>query len=283
MKYGVHLFATEDSIQPAEFAKAAEDRGFESVWFSEHTHIPVKFLNETGVERNLPDYYWQTYDPFIASALAAAATKTIKIGTGVSLILEHDPIALAKTVATVDHISSGRFIFGIGVGWLAEEMENHGVSYSTRYSQADDQISAIKAIWTEQEPQFRGKYVNFSKMKSFPKPLQSPYPLVIGGGGKGEKSLNFIISHCDGWMPIVGRIDWHEIKQGISNLHQRASKLGRDPESIELSIFCWSPPDGSTISDMEASGIKKIVISLEAKDREEALTLIDQYTKLIMS
>ncbi len=281
MKYGIHLFATEDSIQPAEFAKAAEDRGFESVWFSEHTHIPVNFLNSAGAERNLPDYYWQTYDPFIASTLAAAATRAIKIGTGVSLILEHDPITLAKTVATVDQISSGRFIFGVGAGWLAEEMENHGVSYSTRYRQIDDQLSAMKAIWTEGEAEFRGEYVNFSKLKAFPKPLQSPYPPIIGGGGAGTKSLDFIITHCDGWMPILGLQDWPELKAGISDIHQLALQAGRDPESIELSIFCWSPPDKSVIEDMEMQGVEKIILSLEAKIRGEAFPLLDKYAKLV--
>ena len=281
MKYGIHLFATEDSIQPAEFANAAEDRGFESVWFSEHTHIPVNFLNSAGEERKLPDYYWQTYDPFIASALAAAATRAIKIGTGVSLILEHDPIALAKTVATVDQISSGRFIFGVGAGWLAAEMENHGVSYSTRYRQIEDQLSAMKAIWTEGEAEFQGEYVNFSKLKAFPKPLQSPYPPIIGGGGAGTKSLGFIITHCDGWMPILGHTEWSELKAGISDVHQRALQAERDPESVELSIFCWSPPDKSTTEDMQMHGIKKIVISLEAKNREEAFPLLDKYAKLV--
>jgi len=281
MKYGIHLFATEDSIQPAEFAKAAEDRGFESVWFSEHTHIPVNFLNSAGEERKLPDYYWQTYDPFIASALAATATRAIKIGTGVSLILEHDPIALAKTVATVDQISSGRFIFGVGAGWLAEEMENHGVSYSTRYRQIDDQLAAMKAIWTEGEAEFQGEYVNFSKLKAFPKPLQSPYPPIIGGGGAGTKSLDFISTHCDGWMPILGFQDWSELKAGISDLHQRALQAERDPESIELSIFCWSPPDKPTTEDMKAHGVRKIVISLEAKNRGEAFPLLDKYAKLV--
>ncbi len=281
MKYGIHLFATEDSIQPAEFATAAEDRGFDSVWFSEHTHIPVNFLNSAGAERKLPDYYWQTYDPFIASALAAAATIAIKIGTGVSLILEHDPIALAKTVATVDQISSGRFIFGVGTGWLAEEMENHGVSYSTRYRRIEDQLSAMKAIWTEREAEFQGEYVNFSKLKAFPKPLQSPYPPIIGGGGAGTKSLDFIITHCDGWMPILGLQNWPELKAGISDMHQRALQAERDPESIELSIFCWSPPDKSTTEDMEMQGVEKIVISLEAKNRGEAFPLLDKYARLV--
>lgn len=281
MKYGIHLFATEDSIQPAEFAKAAEDRGFNSVWFSEHTHIPVNFLDSAGEERKLPDYYWQTYDPFIASSLAAAATSAIKIGTGVSLILEHDPIALAKTVATVDQISSGRFIFGVGAGWLAEEMENHGVSYSTRYRQIEDHLSAMKAIWTEEEAEFRGKYVNFSKLKAFPKPLQSPYPPLIGGGGAGTRSMEFIISHCDGWMPILGHTEWPELKAGFSDMQQQALKVERDPESIEFSIFCWSPPDKPTTENMETHGVKKIVISLEAKNREDAFPLLDDYAKLI--
>lgn len=282
MKYGIHLFATEDSIQPAEFAIAAEDRGFDSVWFSEHTHIPVNFLNSAGAERKLPDYYWQTYDPFIASALAAAATRAIKIGTGVSLILEHDPITLAKMVATVDQISSGRFIFGVGAGWLAEEMENHGVSYSTRYRQIGEQLSAMKAIWTDEEAEFQGEYVNFSKLKAFPKPLQSPYPPIIGGGGAGIKSLDFIITHCDGWMPILGFQDWPKIKSGISDLSQLALQIERDPESIELSIFCWSPPDKSATEDMKMQGVKKIIISLEDKNREKTLPLLDEYAKLLL-
>ena len=133
MKYGIHLFATEESIRPGELAREAEARGYDSVLFSEHTHIPVNFLKNTDVGRNLGNYYWQTYDPFIAATLAAAATTNIKVGTGVSLILQHDPITLAKQVATLDQISSGRLVFGIGAGWIAEEMANHGVSYRTRY------------------------------------------------------------------------------------------------------------------------------------------------------
>ena len=143
MKYGLHLFATETSIQPTEFAQAAEARGFESAWFSEHTHIPLSYLEADIGQRKLPDYYWQTYDPFIASSLAACATNQIKVGTGVSLVLEHDLIALAKTVATVDQISAGRFIFGVGPGWLAAEMENHGVQYPSRYMRIAEYLAAM--------------------------------------------------------------------------------------------------------------------------------------------
>jgi len=282
MKYGLHLFATETSIQPAEFAKAAEKRGFESVWFSEHTHIPVNFLNAEEGERKLPDYYWQTYDPFIASTLAACATEKIKIGTGVSLVLEHDPITLAKTVATVDQISYGRFIFGVGPGWLAEEMENHGVKYPTRYKRIVEYVSAMKLIWSESEPEFHGTYVSFSPIKSFPKPLQSPWPPIIGGGGTGSKTLDFVANHCDGWMPILGYPEWSEIKQGISQIKSGAFPSDRAPGSIAFSIFCWSPPDQATNEDMQKQGVSKIVISLEGKTRDEAMPLLDEYAKLII-
>lgn len=281
MEFGTHLFATEHSIQPSVFAKESEDRGFESVWFSEHTHIPTDFLNSGDGSRKLPDYYWQTFDPFIASTLAAAATHTIRIGTGVSLVLEHDVIALAKTVATVDQISSGRFIFGVGPGWLAGEMENHGVSYSSRYRHIDEQMSAMKAIWSEEEAEYHGDFVHFSSMKSFPKPFQSPFPPIIGGGGTGSKSLGFIVQHCDGWMPILGQTDWTTLKDGISKLHLTAQMAGREPEGFELSIFCWSPPDESTLEDMLLHGIKKIVISFEARSEHESLSLLDEYAELI--
>ena len=281
MQYGTHIFATENSIHPAEFARGSEERGFESVWFSEHTHIPVNFLNSGERNPPLPDYYWQTYDPFIASAIAAAAAEFINIGTGVSLVLEHDAIALAKTVATVDQVSSGRFIFGVGAGWLAEEMENHGVSYRTRFRQLDEQISAMKAIWTDELAEYPGEFVNFSKMKSFPKPCQTPYPPIIGGGGAGKKTLDFIINHCDGWMPILGSPKWPEIRAGIAEINQRLERSDRAPGAVEFSIFCWSPPDEGTTEDMEAHGIKKIVISLEAKNREESLPLLDEYAGLM--
>lgn len=277
MKYGLHLFATETSIQPAEFARAAEERGFESVWFSEHTHIPVSFLDAGAGERKLPDYYWQTYDPFIASALAAATTDRIKIGTGVSLVLEHDLIALAKTVATVDQVSNGRFIFGVGPGWLAGEMENHGVQYPTRYQRINEHLSAMKEIWTKDEPRFEGKFVNFSALKAHPKPLQSPHPPIIGGGGAGPKTLEMVARNCDGWMPILGYPDWPEIKKGIAQL-----KSGHPGgKSIEFSIFCWAPPGASTLDDMRSQGVSKIVISLEAHARDAALQALDKYAHLI--
>jgi probable F420-dependent oxidoreductase len=278
MQYGLHLFATEHAIQPAELAISAETRGFESVWFSEHTHIPVRFLKGAPGRRKLPDYYWQTYDPFIASTLAACATQAIKIGTGVSLVLEHDLIALAKSVATVDHISGGRFIFGVGPGWLAEEMENHGVQYATRYSRIAEYLSAMKIIWTEAEPEFQGRFVNFSPIKAYPKPLQAPHPPIIGGGGAGPKTLAMVAEHCTGWMPILGSPGWAEIKAGIKQL--KSGVL--DGKDLEFSIFCWAIPGEKVLDDMQTHGVSRLIISLEALPRDEALGLIDDYTKLIV-
>ena len=183
MQYGIHLFPTEHSIQPNELALAAEERDFDSVWFSEHTHIPVKFLNSGEDGPALADYYWQIYDPFIAATLASAASKTIKIGTAVCLVIEHDPIILAKKVATIDQVSSGRFLFGVGAGWIAEEMKNHGVAYRTRYRLLAEQIAAMKKIWSQDEAEFHGEHINFTKLKSYPKPIQSLHPPILAGGG----------------------------------------------------------------------------------------------------
>src|SRR5215217_1534397 len=158
MQLGVHVFPTQHSIQPDELARAAEDRGLDSVWFSEHTHIPNRFLNTPGRGSSLPDYYWQTYDIFVAMTLAAAATKDIKIASGVSLVIEHDPIILAKEIATLDLVSRGRFIFGVGAGWLESEMADHGVVYRSRFQLMKEQIRAIKEIWTTAESEFHGKF-----------------------------------------------------------------------------------------------------------------------------
>lgn len=280
MHYGIHSFVSEYSMQPDELARSAEERGFESVWFSEHTHIPVKFLNSGEDGPALPDYYWQIYDPFIAAALASAASETIKIGTGVSLVIEHDPITLSKKVATIDHISNGRFLFGIGAGWIPEELENHGVSYRTRYRLLAEQIAAMKKIWAQEKAEFQGEFVNFSELKSYPKPTQSPHPPILYGGGTGPKALEIVVNNCDGWMPILEIHEWHHIKKGIADLRQRAAKIGRNPASIELSVTCFSPPDQQTRDEMVTMDIKRIVISLEAKSKDEALPLLDQYADL---
>lgn len=276
MQFGVHIFPTETSFQPDELARAVEERGLESLWFSEHTHIPVRFLTEPGRGPTLPDYYWQTYDIFIAMTLAASATKNIKVATGVSLVIEHDPILLAKETATLDLVSKGRFIFGIGAGWLESEMADHGVVYRTRFQLLKEQLQAIKAIWTTDESEFHGRFVNFDRMKAFPKPYQQPHPPIIMGGA-GEKSLECAAELCDGWAPWL--MEWSKAKETIVELRQLAAANGRDPASLEISLFEKSIPDQKTIAEMETVGVKRIVLTIFAQSREEALPSLDLLAK----
>jgi len=277
MQFGVHIFPTEHSFQPDELARAVEERGLESLWFSEHTHIPVRFLEAPGRGPSLPEYYWQTYDIFVAMALAAAATKDIKIATGVSLVIEHDPILLAKETATVDLLSKGRLIFGVGAGWLESEMADHGVVYRTRFQLLKEQIRAIKEIWTTDESEFHGKLVNFDKMRAFPKPYQRPHPPIIMGGA-GERAIEGAAEVCDGWAPWL--MEWTKAKEAISELKRQTAANGRDPGLLEISLFEKSMPDKKTIADMEAVGVKRIILTIFGQSREEALPTLDLLAKI---
>lgn len=277
MLFGVHVFPTQFSFQPDELALVSEERGFESVWFSEHTHVPVRFLNSPERKSPLPEYYWQTYDIFIAMSLAAAVTKNIKLGTGVSLVVERNPIFLAKETATIDLLSKGRFIFGIGAGWLEAEMADHGVSYRTRFQLLKEQIRAIKEIWTTPESEFHGKYVNFDKMKAFPKPYQQPHPPIIMGGA-GEKAIDCAAELCDGWAPWG--MEWTSVKKAIGELKQKAVGNGRDPNTLEISLFEESIPDENIIEEMEIAGIKRLILTIFGQNREQALPILDLLAKI---
>ena len=273
MQFGVHIFPTQYSIQPDELARAAEERGLDSVWFSEHTHIPVRFLEAPGRGSRLPTYYWQTYDLFVAMTLAVAVTKNIKVASGVSLVIEHDPILLAKETATVDFLSKGRLIFGVGAGWLESEMADHGVVYRTRFQLLKEQLRAIKEIWTTDESEFHGRFVNFDKMKSFPKPYQRPHPPIIMGGA-GGRSLEIAAEVCNGWAPWV--MEWAKAKESIAEIKRQATAKGRDPNSLEFSLFETSIPDERSMADMEKTGVKRIILSVLGGSREDALPALDR-------
>lgn len=276
MQFGVHVFPTEHSIQPDELARLAEERSLDSVWFSEHTHIPMRFLEAPGRGASLPAYYWQTYDIFVAMALAASVTKNIKVASGVSLVIEHDPILLAKETATVDLISKGRLIFGVGVGWLESEMADHGVVYRTRYQLFREQIRAIKEIWATDEAEFHGKFVNFDRMRSFPKPYQNQQPPIIMGGG-GEKALELAAELSDGWAPWL--MEWPRAKVAIAEIKKRAAAIGRDPAALEFSLFEKSIPDPKALEEMESEGVQRIILTVLGQSREEALPALDQVAK----
>lgn len=277
MQFGVHIFPTEHSIQPEELARACEDRGLESLWFSEHTHIPVSFLEAPGRGPALPDHYWQTYDIFVAMTLAAAATKNLKIASGVSLVIERDPILLAKETATLDRISNGRLIFGVGAGWLESEMADHGVVYRTRFQLLKEQLRAINEIWTTEESEFHGRFVNFDKMRAFPKPLQRPRPPIIMGGG-GEKALECAAEVCDGWAPWL--MEWQKVRESIASLKVLAERNGRDPGLLEVSVFEGAIPEPQILEEMETTGVKRMILTLLGQSRDQALPRLDELAEI---
>lgn len=209
--------------------------------------------------------------------LAAAATKNIKIGTGVSLIVERNPIFLAKETATLDLLFKGRFIFGVGAGWIEPEMADHGVAYRTRFQLLKEQIQAIKEIWMTAESEFHGKFVNFDKMKAFPKPYQQPHPPIIMGGA-GEKAIECAAELCDGWAPWC--MEWTKAKEAIADLQKHAVAKGRDPSALEISLFEESIPDKKTIEEMETAGVKRIILTIFGQSREQALPTLDLLAKI---
>jgi probable F420-dependent oxidoreductase len=278
--YGVSSFPTEFSIQPDDLARCAEERGFESLWVSEHTHIPASRRTPWPGGPDLPKEYWHTYDPFLALTAAAMVTTSLKLGTGVCLPVEHDPIALAKAVATLDRISDGRFLFGIGGGWNVEEAENHGVPFRLRWRVLRERVLAMKAIWTNEEAEYHGRYVNFDPVWCHPKPVQRPHPPVLLGGD-GPTTHDRVIEYCDGWFPIPGRaLGGVPFVDRIAALRRRAKELGRDPDTISISAF-WARPDPEFLSQLADVGVERVIFQLPTREREEIIPLLDRLAALI--
>lgn len=280
MDFGAVMFSTDYSIRPDDLAKLLEDRGFESMWVPEHTHIPTNRQSPWGGGAELPKMYWHTYDPFVALTAAAAVTTNLKLGTGICLVIEDDPIVLAKQVASLDRLSDGRFLFGIGGGWNAEEMENHGTAFRTRWRLLRERILAMKEIWTKDEPEFHGEFVDFDKMWSWPKPVQQPHPPIIMGGD-GATTFDRVVEFGDGWMPIGGRTSQGpSLAEKIVLLKRQAEEAGRDPSTISISIF-GAQPDADEVQHLESIGVDRAVFSLPSEDKDTVLPLIDEYAKLI--
>lgn len=280
MDFGVTMFPTDYAIRPDELAKALEERGFESYWAPEHTHIPANRNTPWPGGPELPRDYWHTYDPFVALTAAAAVTTTLKLATGICLIIQHDPFTLAKAIASLDHLSGGRFMFGIGGGWNAEEIENHGTAFKTRFRQLREKVLAMKELWTQDEAEFHGDFVDFDKVWAYPKPLQQPHPPVIMGGD-GPTTFDRVLEFCDGWMPIQGRpSEGPDLPEKIAILKQRAAEAGRDPASISISVFS-ARPDQENIAQLGEAGVERAVFSLPAADRNTVLPLLDEYAKFI--
>ena len=278
MKFGVTMFPTDYAIGPAELARAVEERGFESLFFPEHTHIPTSRRTPWPGGAELPREYSHTLDPFVASTAAAVATERLRIGTGICLVIERDPITLAKEVASLDFISGGRFLFGIGGGWNLEEMENHGTDPDRRWKLLRERIQAMKAIWTEDEAEFHGRFVDFDPVWSWPKPVQKPHPPIVVGGS-GPHTLQRVVEYGDGWMPILGR-DQAPLSERIAELNRLAAEAGRG--DIPVSVY-GAPTRPEVIEHYAEIGVERCVFFLPPAPAAEVLPLLDRHAELAKS
>lgn len=271
--FGVAMFPTDYAIQPVALAQAVEERGLDSLFFPEHTHIPTSRATPFPGGGDLPKTYWHTHDPFVALGAAAAVTKRIKLGTGICLVIERDPITLAKECASLDMISGGRLILGIGAGWNREEMENHGANYPKRWAVVREKVLAMKTIWREEEPEFHGEWVNFDPIWSYPKPVQAGGPPVwIGANSKWV--FDRVAEYAEGWMPIGG--------MGSGNMDRMGEALaakGRKIEDLDLALF-GAPSEIDELRGRIAQGFDHLIFNLPAAGEDEVLPLLDKYAAL---
>jgi probable F420-dependent oxidoreductase len=274
MKLGVGIFPTDSSLSPVELAKLAEDAGFESFWVPEHTHIPV---GETAFPngREVDEMYKRSLDPFVTLAAVSAATSTIRLATGICLVIERDPIVTAKEVATLDVLSGGRVLFGVGAGWNRTEMSNHGTDPSTRFALLEERVGAMKAIWTEDEASFHGRFVNFDPIYCWPKPVQSPHPPVLLGGN-GPRTLERVVRFADEWMPNAFGADVFSAR--IAELQRLGADAGRD--RIPVTAF-GCRPDARGVERYEEIGVDRCVFWVPSDSPDAGLRAFEQLASLV--
>jgi probable F420-dependent oxidoreductase len=272
MNIGLIYFATDLSMDPGEFAREAEARGFESIWLPEHTHIPVSRDTPYPQGGELPDQYRRAMDPFVSLAAAASTTSRIGLATGVCLVAERDPIVLAKEVATLDRLSGGRFMFGIGVGWNLEEVRDHGVDPRRRRALVRERVLAMQRLWTDEVASFEGEFVRLSPSWSWPKPVQQPHPPIVMGAAGGPMTMRHVAEFCDGFMPNHLRRD---LDVSLSELDEACEAVGRDPASVELSA-CGVPCDRATVDGYAARGFVRVVLPVPHGGRDETLRALDE-------
>ena len=275
MQFGVLMFPTDFSIGVVDLARAVEERGFESLWFPEHTHIPADRQTPWPGGRELPREYSHALDPFVALGAAAMATSRLRLGTGVCLVVERDPITLAKDVASVDYVSGGRFLFGIGGGWNLEEMANHGTDPARRWSILRERVLAMKQIWTQDVASFDGSYVSFDRIWQWPKPIQRPHPPIVVGGN-GPRTLRRVIEYGDEWGPIIGR--GPSIAPRMADLAQMAVEAGRGP--IPVTIFSLGVSTEELIDEYQQAGATRFIFGLPSAPADRILPLLDRYAAM---
>jgi probable F420-dependent oxidoreductase len=268
MDFGASMFFTDYSMTPAELGQALELRGFESVWAPEHSHIPSSRLSQPASGGELGKQYYDVMDPFVTLTAAAVATKTpLKVATGVCLVIQRDTIQTAKLVATLDQVSGGRFLFGIGGGWNQEEMADHGTVFKTRFKRMREQIEAMRAIWTQSEPEYHVEIVDFPKMRTWPKPVQKPHPPVIVGGAFPH-SARRAVRYGDGWVPNASRAAYADVTEFLPQFQQMARDAGRDPAAIPVTIF-GAPENLDRLKRYGDQGIARAVVTLPGEGRRD--------------
>ncbi|MDE2583180.1 MAG: LLM class F420-dependent oxidoreductase [Rhodospirillales bacterium] len=275
MDFGASIFFTDYAITPAELAPAMEARGFESLWAPEHSHIPTSRRSPYPGGGDLPKSYYDVLDPFVSLTAAAVVTKTLKLGTGVCLVIQRDTIQTAKLVASLDQVSGGRFLFGIGGGWNAEEMEDHGTEFKSRFKKMREQIEAMVQIWTKSKPEYHGEFVNFDPMMTWPKPVQAPHPPVIVGGAFPHAARR-AIRYGQGWIPIAGRGD---ITGLIPEFRRMAAEAGRDPADLPISMFS-AKDDPDTLKRFRDLGVARVTVALPSAKAAEVLPVLDRWAEL---
>ena len=280
MDIGAAMFFTDYAMEAADFARALEQRGFESVWAPEHSHIPVARSSAYPQGGELPRRYAECMDPFVSLSVAAAVTSTLKLGTGVALVVQRDPIQTAKLVASLDQVSRGRFLFGIGGGWNAEEMADHGTTdFKGRWKLVRERIEAMKAIWTREQPEYHGTLVDFPPMLAWPKPVQKPHPPVIVGGAFPYGARR-AIAYGDGWVPHRSRPQYGDVSDFLPQFRQMARDAGRDPGAIPVTLF-GVPRDLDLLRRYRDMGVARVVISLDSAGADDVLPKLDRWAEAI--
>ena len=279
MHVGVAMFCTDYAIAPTELARALEDRGFESLWLPEHSHIPLSRLSPYPAGGELPKKYYDVMDPFVVLGAAAAVTTRLKIATGICLVPQRDPIQTAKSVASVDQISKGRFLFGVGAGWNADEMANHGTDFKQRNKIMRERIEAMRAIWTQTKPEYHGELVEFGPMMTWPKPVQKPHPPIMVGGAfpyGARRALNY----GNGWMPHRTRTQYADVQALLPKFREMAAEAGRDPASVPITI--WGAKENlDLLRGDRDGGVSRVVVSFDSAKADTILPELDRWATLI--
>jgi probable F420-dependent oxidoreductase len=279
MEFGAATFFTDYSMGPVALGRALEERGFESLWAPEHSHIPVSRQSPFPQGGELPKKYYDVMDPFVTLAAAAAATSRLRVATGICLVVQRDPIQTAKQVATLDQVSGGRFLFGIGAGWNAEEMADHGTDFKSRFTLMRERVEAMKAIWTKSRPEYHGQFVDFPAMMTWPKPVQKPHPQVIVGGAYPYGARR-AIAYGDGWVPHARRPAYGDVLGLLPDFRAMAAAAGRDPATIPITVFGVAE-DAELIARYAEAGVARVVFSLPSARADEILPQLDRCAGLM--